>query len=186
MFGFSPGFSASRKSLLDPEGKETNEAFAGLPSLSPSVTITRKHDDILLNGQSPELANRLELGNVWFLTKDFAVPDSAFTWTNGKNHAQDLEESTENMEFARNSSDPYLAGSSLFADKSIMSRSSSFSPTSKSSKLMGNLKKLFANQLELPTAMTPSDQCLCKSLLVSSFVIFCFALAFVLNALLHC
>jgi len=141
------------------EHEGANEAFAGLPSLSPSVVITRKHDDILLNGQTPKLANILKLGEQWFLTKDFSVPDAGC----GKRAVITGLEGPKDMEFPRNSSDPYLS-SSPFADRTL-ARSSSFSPPpSKSSKhtsMMGNLKKLFANQL--PTAMAPPDQRLMNS-----------------------
>jgi hypothetical protein len=152
---FDDYFSSSRKPLLGAACESSNGVFAGLPSLSPSVLITRKHDDILLNGQSPFLANLLKLGDQWWLTKDFTVPHS--TW-------QKDERNASGDEFWHKPPDPPPLPSPVM-------RSASFSPTPKLSKhtlMMGNLKKLFANQL--PSAMTPPDQRLRKFLLQISFI----------------
>jgi len=161
---FDDYFSSSRKSLLKPDldgsgGGASDEKFAGLPSLSPSVVITRAHDNLLLNGQTPELATMLELGDCWWLTKDFTVPISQ----NGEKHSSNG--SNDTVDFPRNSSsDPHLS-MGLFSSDRTRTRSSSFSSTSNKTSIqhtsmMGNLRKLFAHQL--PTAMTPPDQRLLK------------------------
>jgi len=146
---FDAYFSSSRTPLLGGEVEEDNNkhgAFTGFPSLSPSVMISRKHEDILLNGQSPLLAQLLKLGDQWWLTKDFTIPYS--TWQTDERNAMIDEQPLRKT---------------LVRPASAM-RSSSDSPSLKSSKhvsMMGNLKKLFVNQL--PTAMTPPDQRLRKS-----------------------
>jgi hypothetical protein len=146
---FDAYFSSSRTPLLGGEVEEDNNkhgAFTGFPSLSPSVMISRKHEDILLNGQSPLLAKLLKLGDQWWLTKDFTIPYS--TWQTDERNAMIDEQPLHKT---------------LVRPASAM-RSSSDSPSLKSSKhvsMMGNLKKLFVNQL--PTAMTPPDQRLRKS-----------------------
>jgi hypothetical protein len=150
---FDAYFSSSRKPLLVAERESSSGAFAGLPSLSPTVLISRKHDDILLNGQSPHLANLLKLGDQWWLTRDFLVPHS--NWQNGDRNSEN--------EFWRKSRDPRPSSSPIM-------HSVSFSPsltTSKHSSMMGNLKKLFANQPS--TAITPPDQRL-RKLLIRTFL----------------
>ena len=150
---FDAYFSSSRKPLLGAACESSNGAFAGLPSLSPSVSITRKHDDILLNGQSPHLANFLKLGDQWWLTKDFTVPHS--TW-------QKDDRNASGVEFWHKPPNPTPLPNPVV-------RSTSYSPTPKLSKhtlMMGNLKKLFANQLP----SVPPDQRLRKFLLQISFI----------------
>jgi hypothetical protein len=148
---FDAYFSSSRTPLLGGEVEEEDNkhgAFTGFPSLSPSVMISRKHKDILLNGQSPLLAKLLKLGDQWWLTKDFTIPYS--TWQTDERNASVDEQSLRKA----------------LVKPAPAIRSSSDSPSLKSSKhvsMMGNLKKLFVNQL--PTAMTPPDQRLRKLLI---------------------
>ena len=173
---FDDYFASSRKSVLGSEhegaGQSKDGNFAGLPSLAPSVIITKEYEDIILNGQTPKLANQLKLGDVWWLTKDFVAPDNT---SSERPYNSDGQE--DNSTFFRNSSDPYLASSS-FSEPSL-ERSSSFSNTTKSKQRLDNsmiskMKLLFANQL--PTAMTPPDQRLCKSnVYVCKQMIFCFS-----------
>jgi len=117
---FDEYFASSRKPLLGEENKGANEVFAGLPSLSPSVLITRKYDDILLNGQTPQLANLLKLGDEWWLSQDFSVPDIGRCQIIKKNTTDSKDTKQE-----PSSGDDSKAGSSM----------------------MGSLKKMFANQL---------------------------------------
>lgn len=139
---------ASQKALL---GAKEEVNFAGLPSLSPSVLITNKHDDILLNGQTPQLANMLMLGDTWWLNKDFEEEVSDATWRNGEKQLEGVP---------RSSSDPCLSDPTS-GDTRRLAPSTSSSPTRLSTSMMGNLKRLFANQL--PSAMTPPDQQMSKS-----------------------
>lgn len=147
---FEDYFSSSRKSLMGTKQEVANEAFGRLLSLSPFVSITKKHDDILLSEQTPQLATSLILGNQWCLRKDFTIQDS--TWQHGVNNGI--------QGFPRECSESNLLTTSL-SDR-IHSRAPALSThkTSKHGTMMGNLKKLFSNQL--PTAMTPPDQRLCK------------------------
>jgi hypothetical protein len=145
---FDAYFSSSRTPLLGGEVEEDNNkhgAFTGFPSLSPSVMVSRKHEDILMNGQSPLLAKLLKLGDQWWLTKDFTIPYS--TWQTDEKNVSVEEQSLRKA----------------LVKPAPAIRSLSDSPSLKSSKhvsMMGNLKKLFVNQL--PTAMTPPDQRLRK------------------------
>ena len=137
------------------------EKFAGLPSLSPSVAITRKYDDIILSGQTPQLANLLNLGDIWWLTQDFSVPNSVMQ--SGDKHPTGLEwPKNDNSVFHHNLSDPHLS-SILFPESRARSLSVSELPKSppKKDSMMGKMKKLFIHQL--PTAMTPPDQRLSES-----------------------
>ncbi|KAL9180041.1 hypothetical protein ACHAXT_008011 [Thalassiosira profunda] len=158
---FDEYWAESRKPLMGGEQEgpgASDEKFVGLPSLSPSVAVTAKYDQIMIHGQTPELAQRLDLGNVWWLLSDFAIPDGR---QNGSNRQADGVEGTSGAPtFPRNSSDPFM---STTLPDTAMSRSASFSPATKlkQSSMVSSLKKLFAHQL--PTAMTPPDQRLLKS-----------------------
>jgi len=127
---FDEYFASSRKPLLGEENKGANEVFAGLPSLSPSVLITRKYDDILLNGQTPQLANMLKLGDEWWLSQDFSVPDIG--------RCQIIKKNTTNSK--GNKQQP----------------SSGDDSNREGSSIMGSLKKMFANQLPSVIAASSS------------------------------
>ena len=127
---FDEYFASSRKPLLGEENKGANEVFAGLPSLSPSVLITRKYDDILLNGQTPQLANMLKLGDEWWLSQDFSVPDIG--------RCQIIKKNTTDS-------------------KDVKQQPSSGDKGREGSSMMGSLKKMFANQLPSTIAAAPSD-----------------------------
>lgn len=152
-------YEEARSSAID--DSSSIDQFAGLTSLSPNVMITSNHDEVVLNGQTPELAQLLQLGDCWWLNNDdsFSVPNSS--WTNGERAANSWERWDDNSVFQRNSSDPNL---SYAIPERRIERSSSFSSQpveSKQTTMMGNLKKLFSYQS--PTvAMTPPDQNLSK------------------------
>ncbi|KAL7466238.1 hypothetical protein ACHAXS_006526 [Conticribra weissflogii] len=169
---FDDYFAASRKSLLGPfpssnvddhssanqkVGTRTledggNERFAGLPSLSPNVVVTKRYDEIVLNGQLPELAQLLQLGDCWWLSDDFSVPDS--NWNDNNIVSDSWGEWNETNSVQRNTSDPYL---NSVSHKMTRDRSSSYDDSSKRLTMMGNLKKLFSYQIP-GVAMTPPDQ----------------------------
>lgn len=184
---FDDYFSASRASLLNPAGgadsdsvnknsivktDATNEHFAGLPSLSPNVVVTKNNDDIVLNGQTPELAQLLELGDCWWLTNDFSVPDS--NWDKSEKPANSWGEWGDNLAGQRNTSDPNLP---THLERKPIERSSSYDESSsKQHSMIGNLKKLFSYQLPGAT-MTPPDQRMCEYLSVLSICVsFCSSL----------
>jgi len=174
---FDDYFAASRKSLLGPLRASnvddytstsqkvdattledgSNERFAGLPSLSPNVIVTRRNDEIVLNGQSPELAQLLQLGDCWWLSDDFSVPDS--NWNDKGIISDGSREWDDSNLVQRNTSDPYLNN---FSNKLTRDRSSSYDDSSKRLTMMGNLKKLFSYQVP-GVAMTPPDQRLLNS-----------------------
>jgi len=149
---FDEYFSSSRKSLVGTDQAAANEAFAG--SLSPSVSITTKYRETILSDQTPQLANLLMLGDQWWLSNDFSIPDS--TWRNDDENG--MRVICSRYEFPRDSSDSKVVPS--LSDRISAHSSALSTPLSKHGTMMGNLKKLFAHQL--PTAMTPPDQRLCK------------------------
>jgi hypothetical protein len=149
---FDEYFSSSRKSLVGTDQAAANEAFAG--SLSPSVSITKKYRETILSDQTPQLANLLILGDQWWLSNDFSIPDS--TWRNGDENG--MRVICSRYDFPRDSSDSNVVPS--LSDRMSAHSSALPTPLSKHGTMMGNLKKLFAHQL--PTAMTPPDQRLCK------------------------
>ena len=168
-------FSDSRKSLLgedsdnesnihkddgggeQPKGAgdtgDTNKNFAGLSSISPAIAITRKYTDLVLNGQTPELANRLQLGDCWWLASDFSIPSNV-----GKNIDGPGANRQENNKAAvkRNNSNPDFPYSPNRPSGKSLERTWSLQPQPSSNKqtsMMGNLKKLM-----LPGMATPPDQ----------------------------
>lgn len=141
---FDEYFSASQKPLLGAEEEANNvPTFTGLQSLSPSVLITTKYDDILLSGQTPHLANLLKLGDEWWLTKNFTVP-AATSW-----QQSGVNQSRSSHKF------PQAASTSSYQTEPALPVSLSTRVT-KHSSMLGNLKKMFAGQL--PSDMAPPDQ----------------------------
>eukprot|EP00984_Skeletonema_dohrnii_P027712 scaffold17342_cov112-Skeletonema_dohrnii-CCMP3373.AAC.5 len=165
-------FSSSRKSLLgasaesdshahknadkgSPEDEndsdDANKKFAGLSSISPAVTITGKYNDIVFNGQSPELANLLQLGDCWWLAKDFSVPDYG-----GKNSDIPAASRNDNKSIQRNTSDPTLPYNPI---QPGLERTWSLQPQQKNknkqSSMMGNIKRLMPPGIVMST---PPDQ----------------------------
>lgn len=147
---FDEYFSSSRKSLtqidLDvsaSEIREENKQFAGITSLAPSVLVTNEYNNILLNGQSPQLAQQLELGDAWWLLPDFSAPGS---W----------EESNKTP---RSSWDDQIH---LHPTSDAVYTRQQSHESSRSASMVGNLKKMFA--LQSPSASIPADQKLCELL----------------------
>lgn len=163
-------FSASRKSLLgasadsepsthknvnkdsskdENDMTDANAKFTGLSSISPAVSITGKYNDIVFNGQSPELANLLQLGDCWWLAKDFSVPDY-------KNNDISAAIRSDNKSIQRNTSDPALTYSPT---KPGLGRTWSLQPAHKNkdkqTSMMGNLKRLMPPGIIMST---PPDQ----------------------------
>ncbi|KAL7428343.1 hypothetical protein ACHAXM_001235 [Skeletonema potamos] len=163
-------FSASRKSLLgeyadsdshahkdvskeslkdDKDTDDANKNFAGLSSISPTIAITGKYTDIIFNGQTPELANLLQLGDCWWLASDFSVPDYG-----GKNSDSPAATRSDNKSIQRNTSDPTLPYS---PSRSGLERTWSLQPLQKNknkqTSMMGNIKRLMP-----PGIITPPDQ----------------------------
>ena len=145
-------FSPSHEPLTEIKRARSggSNEFAGLPSLSPHVVITRKYDDLLLSQQTPKLANMLNLGDTWWLTEDFEVPVSSCP---GEMNYDSARPNKGSAEFLRK-----------FAERKL-ERSLSFTSSFKSSQHASRMVGLFAHQL--PTSMTPPDRCLCKYLFVS-------------------
>jgi hypothetical protein len=138
---FDEYFSSSRQSLLGTDQNVAPGDFVGLPSLSSSVAVTNKYRDTLLSNQTPQLANLLMLD---MKVSNFTLPDSAH-----------YEKSGIGV-YSRNSSPSDV----VTQTSEVLPTHSSQLCSSKQGTIMGNLKKLFANQL--PSAMTPPDQRLCK------------------------
>ncbi|KAL7456072.1 hypothetical protein ACHAWC_008345 [Mediolabrus comicus] len=167
-------FSDSRKSLLgedsdnesnihkddgggeQPKGSgdtsDANKNFAGLSSISPAIAITRKYTDLVLNGHTPELANRLQLGDCWWLASDFSIPSNV-----GKNiDGPGANRQENNKPVKRNNSNPDFPYSPNRPSGKSLERTWSLQPQPSSNKqtsMMGNLKKLM-----LPGMATPPDQ----------------------------
>jgi len=165
-------FSASRKSLLGEDadsdsnahkdaGKESskddkdkddaNKNFAGLSSISPTIVITGKYTDKVFNGQTPELANLLQLGDCWWLASDFSVPDYG-----GKNSETPTATRNDSKSIQRNTSDPTLPYS---PSRSGLERTWSLQPLQKNknkqTSMMGNIKRLMPPGIIMST---PPDQ----------------------------
>lgn len=80
---FDEYFASSRRSLthIDTDistnhTRQTSKLFAGITSLAPSILVTNQYKNVLLNGQSAQLAHFLELGDSWWLLPDFSTPHS--------------------------------------------------------------------------------------------------------------
>ena len=145
---FDEYFASSRKSLTHidmnisaTEIREEEKNFAGITSLAPSVFVTNEYSSILLNGQSPRLAQQLELGDAWWLLPDFSMPDS-WEESNKNAHSSQLEQMQLHPTF-----------------DAVFTRQPSHE-SSRSASMVGNLKKMFA--LQSPSATIPADQKLCK------------------------
>jgi hypothetical protein len=145
---FDDYFASSRKSLtqvemeFSPAQIHERKQFAGLTSLAPSVFVTRRYDSLILNGQSPELAQLLELGDSWWLLSDFSAPT---TW----------EQTEKTAVISWNDQ------SSLHRVPDRRFTVQTTHESSRSASMMGNLKKMFSHQTP-SVAMTPPDQRLCK------------------------
>lgn len=165
-------FAASRKSLLgasaegdssaqqnsdkgsskdENEADDANKKFTGLSSISPAVAITGKYNDIVFNGQTPELANLLQLGDCWWLREDFSVPDYG-----SKNSDKPVVSRNDNKSIHRNSSDPTLPYTPNQPD---LERTWSLQPLqkkkNKQTSMMGNIKRLMPPGIIMST---PPDQ----------------------------
>eukprot|EP00804_Cyclotella_cryptica_P005852 CCRYP_000144-RC/>CCRYP_000144-RC protein AED:0.03 eAED:0.03 QI:422/1/1/1/0.83/0.71/7/1324/1175 len=146
---FDEYFASSRKSLTQIETESSpiqiheRKQFAGLTSLAPSVFVTRRFDGLILNGQSAELAQLLELGDSWWLLSDFSAPT---TWE----HAEKTAVTSWNDQ------------SSLHNAPDKMFTVHTAQESSRSASMMGNLKKMFSHQSP-SVAMTPPDQRLLRS-----------------------
>ncbi|KAL7493275.1 hypothetical protein ACHAWT_004835 [Skeletonema menzelii] len=165
-------FAASRKSLLgasaesesnaqqnsdkgsskvENEEEDANKKFTGLSSISPAVAITGKYNDIVFNGQSPELANLLQLGDCWWLAKDFSVPDYG-----SKNSDTPAVSRNDNKSIQRNTSDPTLPYN---PNQPELERTWSLQPLqkkkNKQTSMMGNIKRLMPPGIIMST---PPDQ----------------------------
>lgn len=143
---FDEYFASARKSLthIDVEDAVTevrDEHFAGITSLASSVLVTNEYDNLLLGGQTPQLAHMLELGQAWWLTKDFSTPTS---WEHSEKRAHSDEAPVPPT------------------PDNVYTTQISHSESSRSASMVGNLKKLFA--LQSPSASIPADQRLCKYL----------------------
>ena len=65
-------FASSRKSLLNVDtGQGRTEEKVSLPSLAPFVSLSLKHSESIICGQSPNLASRLDVGDTWWLDSNF-------------------------------------------------------------------------------------------------------------------
>ena len=165
-------FSAARKSLLEvsadsdsitnkqtdkiispideSDADDANKYFAGPSSISPSVAISGQYNGIVYNSQTPELANLLKLGNCWWLTEDFLVPDYDGTHSDSDTPAA---RRNDNKSMHRNISDPSLIHSPSWPG---LERTWSLQPVYKSknkqTSMMGKLMPPGVNM------STPPDQ----------------------------
>lgn len=77
-------FTSSRKPLLDMDtGQGRNEEIVSLPSLSPFVSVSLKHSGEIICGQSPDLADLLDVGDAWWLDSNFIQPTEVFSGSIG-------------------------------------------------------------------------------------------------------
>jgi hypothetical protein len=145
---FDEYFGSSRKSLTEVDVdavavmRDISKQFTGITSLAPAVLVTGQYDNLILNGQSPRLAQLIELGAAWWLLPDFSTPTS---WERSEKTATPRDETSQ----------IYPTSDKVYTDQQSHE-------TSRSASI---LKKMFA--LQSPSASVPADQRLCKCFAMS-------------------
>jgi len=144
---FDEYFASSRRSLthIDTDmstnhTRQTSKLFAGITSLAPSILVTNEYKNVLLNGQSVQIAQLLELGDSWWLLPDFSTPHS---W-----------EQTEKLNTHRDESLHLHSADKIFTRQPSHESSRSLS-------IIGNFKKLALRSPGPPSV--PADQRLFKN-----------------------